>query len=69
MNNIKPGDYGHFHFTLTCKGMTTGFDLYATVIELDGKRTLLRDNDGLEYLPRRIDIDLFEREMKIPCEN
>ena len=64
MKNIKTGEYGRFHFTLKAKNVITGFDLYATVIEFDGKRVLIRDNDDLEYLPKRSDVDRFEREPK-----
>ena len=64
MNEYQIGDYGRFHFTLFCKGLTTGFDLCATVIEFDRKRILLRDNDEIEYLPKRIDIDKFEKHDK-----
>jgi hypothetical protein len=69
INKLQPGDYGRFHFTQTFKGEITGFNLCAEVIELDGKRILLRDNDGIEYLPKKSDIDFFKLGVKQtdPC--
>jgi hypothetical protein len=61
MNEYQVGDYGRFHFKLTCRGVTTGFNLCATVIEFDRKRILLRDNDEIDYLPKKSDIDKFEK--------
>ena len=62
MTDLKPGDYGRFDFILRKKGLETSFSLHATVIELDGKYVLLKDNDYLEYLPKRVDIKNFKEE-------
>lgn len=67
MNNLQKGEYGRFHFTLKAKGKSTGFNLCATIVEFDGKRVFLRDNDDLEYMPKRSDVDMFER-AEIPAE-
>lgn len=65
IEKLKIGNYGQFHFTLQKKGMTEkmGFNLIATVIGIDRYYILLRDNDDIEYLPKKADIDCFE-----PCE-
>lgn len=62
IDNLKVSDYGRFHFTLRKKGMTErmGFELNATVVEIDKTFVMLRDNDDIEYLPRKTDIDYFE---------
>lgn len=71
MTNIKIGDYGRFNFSLTKKGKKTPFDLCAEVIEFDGKYVLIRDNDDIEYLPKRSEIKSFLRDVKptVPCVN
>lgn len=68
MDNLKKGDYGRFNFKLTKKGKTTGLDLMARVIDFDEKYVHLRDNDDLEYLPRRQDIRSFNGEHTVPEE-
>ena len=62
IENLKINDYGLFHFTLRKKGMTErmGFELCATVVEIDMNFILLRDNDDIEYLPRKTDIDYYK---------
>jgi hypothetical protein len=64
MDKLKIGDYGNFNFILRKKGKSTDFELYASVMEFDGKLVLLEDNDGIEYLPERKDIKSFERSEK-----
>jgi hypothetical protein len=66
LKKLIPGDYGRFHFTLQKKKhlQAMGFDLMAMVVETDPKYLLLRDNDGIEYLPKRSDIDVFEKSEK-----
>jgi len=60
MTDLKPSDYGRFDFVLRRKGIVTPFNLCARVIEIDGKYILLRDNDDIEYLPKRTDIKSFD---------
>ena len=62
MDRIKIGEFGRFIFTVKKKGFVTHFDLMATVIEIDGKYIMLRDNDDMIYLPKKSDIKSFERE-------
>ncbi len=64
MEEIKLHDYGRFDFVLRKKGYVTPFNLVATVVEIDGKYILLRDNDDIVYLPKRSDIKSFEPEVK-----
>lgn len=61
IKRLIPGDYGRFHFTLQKKKTMpkVGFELMATVVEADPKYLLIRDNDGIEYLPKRSDVDYF----------
>jgi len=62
IENLKVGDYGRFHFSLQKKGMKIrmGFNLIATVIGVDRYYILLQDNDGIEYLPKKVDVDMYE---------
>ena len=65
MEKLQRNDFGRFCFVIRKKGYITPFDLYATVIEFDGKFILLRDNDEIEYLVKKSDIKSFERETLI----
>jgi len=62
IEKLKVGDYGRFHFTLQKKGMKVrmGFDLIAKVIGVDRYYVLLQDNDDIEYLPKKVDVDMYE---------
>jgi len=64
MEQLKKGDYGWFHFYTRSKGIKQGFSLYATVADMDKKYVHLIDNDGIEYLTRRTDIDQFTEAVK-----
>jgi len=55
------GDYGRFVFLLRKKQIVTEFSLVATVVDTDAKYILLKDNDDIEYIPKRADILLFDR--------
>jgi hypothetical protein len=67
MDKLTTGDYGRFDFVIKKKGLITPFNLCATVIDIDRKCVLLRDNDDIEYLIPKSDIKSFEREPQ-PCE-
>jgi hypothetical protein len=64
MDKLNIGDYGRFNFILIKNGYETPFDLCAEIIDIDRHYILLRDNDNIEYLPRKADIKDFEAGIK-----
>ena len=63
VKGLKIGDFGRFHFTLENKkgSHRMGFNVIATVVEIDRNFVLLQDNDDIEYLPKKVDITKFKR--------
>ena len=68
MNKYTLGDYGRFDFILKKKGISTCFNLCATVMDIDGKYILICDNDEISYLVRQSDIKSFAPEKKPAIE-
>jgi hypothetical protein len=61
MEQLKIGDFGRFVFTLRARKIIAGpHDISgAEIIDMDRSHIMIRDLQGVEYMPRRIDIREF----------
>jgi hypothetical protein len=66
MDKLQISDYGRFDFIIKKKGLTTSFNLCATVIDIDNKYILIKDNDEIEYIVQKSDVKNFDRSPQ-PC--
>jgi preprotein translocase subunit YajC len=60
------GSFGYFDFKITTKvrkrnTVTSTYQLYATITEVESKQILIKDNDGFEFLVDKKDIKTFNK--------
>ena len=48
---MQIGEFGKAHFKIRKKGVQfTGIEAYGTIIDMDAKNVLFKDNDGYEFI-------------------
>lgn len=65
MAELKINDFGNARFSIRKKGVTVPFDLYGTIVDLDAKYLIFRDNDSYDYLVSRSKFEFEKCELKI----
>ena len=58
------GDFGHARFPQDKRGFKTVIDCYGTIVAVEKKVVLFKDNDGYNYLIDRKDFEFEKKEFK-----
>ncbi len=63
-DKFTEGSFGQAHFTVTKKGLKTDYEMHGTIIKVESKYLLFRDNDEYLYLVDRKDFEFESKEFK-----
>ena len=60
---FKIGMFGHCRFQIKKRGQTiTGFNGYGTIVDVDEKNVLFRDNEGYEFIVSKARFTFIEED-------